>query len=249
MAAPASKLHPGRQTVRAATLSLCAMMLSGCQSLSSPGAYARVRIVDLSADTAAVDIYHGSNAVAYNLTFGTVTSYVPVTPGNSTLTVNNSGSRQVLSAFKGTFNAGTQYTMLVHGAFAGSQQTILTDTPQQSGPGTSSGASVRLIHQAAHAGPVDVYLVPDGQRLNATTPIASNLAPGAATGYLPLATGIVAVVMLPAGAPASASYAIHSGRQLRYSNGVARTIILVDAQPSASSDVQVITTTDTDTAP
>jgi hypothetical protein len=238
---PSSTSHLRTIALRTLACGLSLSVLTGCQSLTSEGSFSRIRIVDLAADTPAVDIYHGANAVAYNLSFGTVTSYIPVTPGSSTLTVDVAGSKQVLSLLKGSFSAGMNYTMLVNGPVASLQQVVLADQPQ---PAVAANPSVRLIHQAAQTGAVDVYLVPAGQRLSATTPLITNLAAGAATAYLPVPSGIFAVVLLPAGTPPTASAAIHSGRQLRYSSGLARTLILVDPSPSSSVGVQVITTTD-----
>jgi hypothetical protein len=216
------------------------LALVGCQSFTSASSYARVRVIDLASDVPAVDIYHGTNAVAYNLSFGTVTSYVPVLPGTYALTVDAAGAKQVLSTLKGTLTAGGQYTMLINGTAANLQQALLTDLQEQPGP------AIRFIHQAPLAGPVDVYVVPTGQRLSATTPIVTSLSDGVATTYLPVPLGNSAIVLLPAGTTPSAAAAIHSGKQTHYASRVARTLILIDGQPSSASSVQVITATDSD---
>jgi hypothetical protein len=241
-----SSLQLVRQGRRAALLGLCLAALTGCQSLSSTGSSARVRIIDVSSDVPPLDIYQGSNGVAYNLSFGTVTSYLPLTPGQSTLTVNTAGSRQVLATIDGVFAADAHYTVLVGGSITSSQQAILLDRGPAA-PSAKGGAnpSVRFIHQATHSGAVDVYFVPAGRRLSSVSPLISNLTAGTSTGYLAAPVCTCTVLMLPAGTPPStAATAVHSGAQASYVSGSARTMILLDAQPAASSSVQVITATD-----
>jgi len=232
--------------MRVMTLVLLLVLLTGCQSLSSTVSFARVRVIDISPDAPPIDIYQGNDAMAYNLSFGSVTSYVSMAPGSYTFTVDFAGSRQVLSSIKATFSANTQYTVLVSNPAASLRPSVLTDQGQQS---LSRPPSIRLIHQAEHTGAVDVYVVPAGQRLASVNLVVTNLVPGAATEYLAVPAGPSAVVMLPAGAiPSVARTAIHTGIQMNYVTGSARTLILLDRQQPASPDLQVITTIDADPA-
>jgi hypothetical protein len=227
---------------------LCLSVITGCQNFSSSSTSARVRVIDVSSDTPPVDVYQGNNAVAYNLSFGTVTSYVPVTPGTTGLTVTTAGTHQVLSAIEGSFNTATQYTLLVSNPIANLQQTVLIDRPQPAAPrSTSTAPSVRFIHQATQMGAVDIYLVPAGHRITAVNPIATNLLPGANTPYLPVPACTCTAVMLPAGTvPSAATSTAHAGTQITYANGSARTLILLDPQPTATSGPQVIAAIDTE---
>lgn len=232
--------------MRVAAVGLFAAMLAGCQSFSSASSFAHVRVIEVSPDTPAVDIYKGNNAVAYNLSFGTITSYVPITPGNYTMTVDSAGSRQVLSSVKGAFSAGMNYTVLVGNSAANLEQLILADQGQPLQP---AAPSIRLINQAALSGAVDVYLVPAGQRITSVSPVATNLAFGVHTGYLPVAAGKSTVIMLPAGTvPTGTAAAVHTGVQADYVSGSARTLILLDQQPATSPSLQVITAMDADPA-
>ncbi len=234
--------HPEGQATRLGLLGLC-LTATGCQSLSSTGASARVRVIDVSPDTPAVDIYQGNAAVAYNLGFGTVTSYLPLAPGSSTITVDVAGSRQVLSSIEGSFNADAHYTVLVSNPAANLQQMILTDHGVAAT--LKATPSIRFIHQASRTGAVDIYLVPAGQRLTSVTPAIANLAAGSNTGYVAVPSCSCTTVILPAGTPPSTAAAVvHNGAQGEYGSGSARTVVLVDAPPAAASGVQVITTTD-----
>jgi hypothetical protein len=223
-------------------LGLCLASLAGCQSLGGSSSLARLRVIDLSADAGAVDIYYqGNNAIAYNLSYGAVTSYVPIAPGGYTMTVDLAGSKQALSAVKGVFSAGGQYTVLIHSPAASMQQLILADQV----PLAASGPYLRFVHQAVRSGAVDVYCVPAGQRLASAIPVVTNLAPGTSTGYLAIPAGTCTAVMLPAGAtPSSSAIALHTGTQIDYASGSARSLILLDAQPSLTGGMQVIATVD-----
>ena len=218
------------------------VMLAGCQSLGTRSSLARMRVVNLSPDTGMVDIYQGNTAVAYNLSYGAVTSYVPLAPGTSTITVDLAGSKQVLASAPSNFVAGAQYTLLINDSVTNLQPNILADPV----PAASTNAPlVRFIHQAAAAGAVDIYIVPAGQRLTATRLVITNLAPGAATSYLPVPCGRCAAVMLPAGtAPSAATVAIHTGIQIDYSAGSVRSLILTDGRSPLSSGLQVIAAID-----
>ena len=244
-----TKLHLVQQPWRLEALGLCLAAVTGCQSLSNAGTLAHVRIIDVSPDTAATDIYQGNAAVAYNLTSGTVTSYLPVVPGASTLTIDAAGSRQVLSAIEGTFVADTHYTVLIGGYPANAQPMVLVDHGPLPVAKGQTAPTIRFIHQAMRTGAVDIYLVPAGQRLGSVTPLVTNLAIGSNTGYISVAVCNCTAVMLPAGtAPSTAAAAVHSGAQSSYLSGSARTVILLDAPSSASSRVQVVTATDAEPA-
>jgi len=237
--------HPAEQVLRLTFAALCLVLLSGCQSLSSTASSARVRIIDLSPDTLPMDVYQGNTAVAYNLSFGTVTSYVPVAPGALTFTLDSAGSRQVLSVAEGTFAAGTQYTVLVSNSITNLQQQILTDRGWNFTAKAPLPPSLRVVNQAPRTGAIDIYLLPAGKRLTSTSPIVTNLAPGANTVYLTTPTCACTTVILPAGTvPSAATVATHTGAQINYTTGSARTLILLDPQADPTSGPQVITTID-----
>jgi hypothetical protein len=228
----------GRLTVVAALLAA----LSGCQAVISNPSSTQVRVIDASPDAPGLDLYQGGNAMAFNLGFGTVTSYIPLTPGIYTVAANSAGTRQTLSSSKTTFAASTQYTVLI-GNIAGSlQQLVLTD---QSQPAPAGQISLRFIDQATRVGPVDIYLVPAGQKLTAAPPIVTGVAFGANTGYLSAPTGTYTLVMFPTGtAPASSAVPAYTGTQVAYSGGAARTLILIDQPLPNTPGLQVVTAED-----
>ena len=220
------------------------LTLTGCQAIGSSTPVAQVRIINASPDAPGLDIHQGSSALAYNLGFGTVTSYIQLAPGNYTINAATSGTKQVLSSSRATLAAASQYSVLIGNSAASLQQLTLTDQNQ---PAPSGQIALRFIDQATLISAVDIYLVPAGQKLTAVAPLATGIAFGVNTGYLDIPTGTYSVVMVPTGTgPISTTIATYSGPQVTYSAGCARTIILIDQQLVSTPGLQVITADDFD---
>ena len=233
-----------RQAARFASVAAIAGALTGCQGIVGNPSLSQVRVIDASPDAPGLDIYQGADALAYNLGFGTITSYIPIVPGTYTISANSAGTKQVLSTSKATFGISSQYTVLIGNSAASLQQLILKD---QSQPAPSGQIALRFIDQATRISAVDVYLVPAGQKLTAVTPVVTGLVFNINTGYLNIPTGTYTLVMVPTGTvPTSETVATYTGAQVTYSGGAARTIILIDQQLITTPGLQVITADDFD---
>lgn len=216
--------------------------LSGCQGIVSSQSGSQVRIIDASPDAPGMDIYQNTSAIAYNLGFGTVTSYVPVNPGTYTSSAKQAGTSQVLVSSKATYTTGSQYTILIGNVAASLQQLVLKD---QSLPAPSGQIGLRFIDQATRVAAQDIYLVPSGQKLTAVSPVYSNISFNVNTGYLNIPSGTYTLVMVPTGTvPASDTIATYTGAQVTYTGGSVTTIILIDQQIVTTPGLQVITATD-----
>jgi hypothetical protein len=159
----ANPFHLVRRIAGVACVGPLLALLTGCQAMVSGGApLAQVRVITASPDVPALDIYQGSTALTYNLGFGSITSYIPLSAGTYTLLANTAGTHQTLISSKATLAPSAQYTVLIGNVAASLQQITLVD---QSQPAPSGQVSLRLIDQATHTGAVDIYLVPAGQRL------------------------------------------------------------------------------------
>lgn len=236
--------HLVRQSALLAALAVALATLSGCGAIVSSTPEAHVRIINATPDAPRLDLYQDSNALAFNLDFGTVTSYIQVAPGAYNITANTAGTRQALSTAKTTFTTSGQYTVLIGNTAASLQQLTLADQGQPAPPGQTA---LRLINQATRAGAVDVYLVPAGQKVNAVTPLVTSIAFGTNTGYINVPIGTYSLAMLPAGTiPTSTTLATYAGPQVTYSAGAARTIILIDPPLIAAPGIRVITANDFD---
>lgn len=240
---PRMLLHVfARNAVSLAAAAACAIALSGCQGIVASQSGSQVRIIDASPDAPGLDIYQNNAALAYNLGFGTITSYVPIDPGTYTTTSTVAGTKQVLSSSKGTFVTATQYTVLIGNSAASLQQLTLKD---QSQPAPSGQISLRFIDQATRISPLDIYLVPAGKKLTDVTPVVTNINFNVNTGYLNIPTGTYTLVMVPTGTiPASDTIATYTGAQITYTGGSASTIILIDQQLVTTPGLQVIVAPD-----
>jgi hypothetical protein len=218
--------------------------LTGCQAIVSSAPEAHVRIINATPDAPRLDLYQDSNALAFNLDFGTVTSYIQLSPGAYNITANTAGTRQILSTAKATFTTAGQYTVLIGNTANSLQQLTLADQSQPAPPGQTA---LRFINQATRAGAVDVYLVPAGQKVNAVTPLVTGIAFAANTGYVNVPIGTYSIAILPAGTlPSSTTIAPYTGPQVTYAAGAARTIILIDSPIVATPGLRVITANDFD---
>ena len=236
--------HPVRLAAITASIGLGLGVLTGCQAIVTSTPQAHVRIIDASPDAPNLDIYEGSNALAYNLGSGTLTSYIAFTPGSYTIAAETAGTRQTLSSSKANFAGAAQYTVLIGNIAAGLKHLVLTDQSQAAPAGQ---ISLRFIHQATRISAVDIYLVPAGQKLTAVSPLLTGVAFESNTGYLNIPNGAYTLVMLPAGTiPTSTTAAAYTGTRIAYSAGAARTIILIDPQNVTAPGLQVITADDFD---
>jgi hypothetical protein len=238
---PAKSFHLAARLAAAITI---LVTLTGCQAIVSSAPEAHVRIINATPDAPRLDLYQDSNALAFNLDFGTVTSYIQLAPGAYNITANTAGTRQVLSAAKTTFTTSGQYTVLIGNTAASLQQLTLIDQSQPAPPGQTA---LRFISQATRAGAVDIYLIPAGQKINAVVPLVSGIAFGANTGYVNVPVGTYSLAMLPAGTlAAGTTIATYAGPQVTYSAGAARTIILIDPPLVTAPGIKVITANDFD---
>jgi hypothetical protein len=234
------------RTGRVIALALLAAALAGCQGIAGIQPVSQVRVIDVSPDAPALDIYPGAPqstpAVLYNVGFGTVSSYISVAAGVSTQAATIAGTQQQLATVRGNFLTGSQYTVLAGNISANLQMTVLKD---QSFPAPTGQVALRFLDQATRAVAVDIYLVPPGSSPARVAPIDTGLSYSSNTGYINVPSGAYSIVILPAGAaPASAASPLYTGSRMSYPSGSARTILLIDQQPATPSGLQVITADD-----
>jgi hypothetical protein len=207
-----------------ALVALCVAAMSGCQSMSMNAA--QLRVIDASPDAPNMDTYQNTTALAYNLDFGEMTSYVAMTPGTYTLAADRAGTRQALSLNTANLMPGRQYTAIVGNIAANLHQTLLLDQTTPAAPGQ---ISLRFVNEATRPGPVDVYLVPHSGRLMLHPPLATNLGFGASSGYLTAPAGTYAIHVVRAGTiPVASTLTLMTGAQIAYDSGAVRTVVLLD---------------------
>lgn len=238
------RLQLARATVRLAAVTAVLATLTGCQAMVGNPSAAQVRVVDASPDAPGIDLYQGSDGIAYNLGFGAITSYVATAPGTYTISAATAGTHQVLSFAKPTLASSGQYTVLISDTAGNLQQLTLKDQSQAAPAGQTS---LRFLDEATRSGPVDVYLVPTGHALVTVNPLLTSISFGANTGYQNIPSGTYSLVVLPAGVnPTSTAAASYTGAKVTYPSAAARTLIFIDQPLASMPGVQVITADDYD---
>ena len=221
-----------------AALSVLVITLPGCQSVTGNANVAELRIVDASPDAPGLDVYQGTNVLAYNLGLGTITSYVTTTPGTYGIIADAAGTKQQLVATQATLVNGGQYTVLIGNYVNSLHQVVLKD---QSTPAPSGQINVRFVDQSTRAGALDLYLVPSGSTLATIKPVMTNITFNVNSGYFNIPTGTYTLVALPTGTvPTATTISLYTGTSVTYSSGAARTFILVDQQLITTPGLQVV---------
>jgi hypothetical protein len=221
-----------------AALSGLLLTLPGCQSITGNANVSELRIVDASPDAPGLDVYQGTNILAYNLGLGTITSYVSTTPGTYGLIVDTAGTKQPLISTQATLLNGGQYTVLVGNYVNSIQEIVLKD---QSTPAPSGQINVRFVDESTRAGALDIYLVPSGSTLATIKPVMTNITFNVNSGYFNVPTGTYTLVALPTGTvPTATTTTLYTGASVAYSSGAARTFILVDQQLITTPGIQVV---------
>jgi len=228
-----------RTLLRLMACGVVSMVLSGCQGLSNT---AQLRVIDATPDAGAMDVYSADGAIAYNVGFGTTTSYIPVAAATHVLNMESAGTRTVLSSTKAALLGAKQYTMVVSNIAGAMQTTVLAD---QSTPAAAGQSAVRFLNEATSAGAYDLYLLRKGDRLGDALPVAKKAEFGTNTGYVNVPAGVYAVVALPAGTQLkNSAVATFIGASTAYSSGSVRTVVLVDVVSASGHGLRALVAND-----
>src|SRR5215212_633705 len=146
---------------------------------------ARVRLLNFSPDAGAIDLLEtGGDEWFGDVDLGEASDYRDIAPGTYSADVRGDDDRSLLTVSELPFEETRVYDVVVLGEIADDSlelQSLVTTVSPSCGEvlgleGESSDACIRLVHAAADAPPVDVYLN-DAQ-------IAENLEFGSATEYV-----------------------------------------------------------------
>ena len=224
-------------------LALVLAPLLGCQGVTGMANTSQVRIIDVSGYGAGLDIYQGSAVFAYNLGFGSVTSYVPIAPGTYSINADTAGTRSQMVTATGAFSPNSQFTALITDDSVAVRATILKD---QSTFSPAGQVNMRFLNQVVPASAVDVYLVPSGSTIVNVAPLLTGFPSGKNSGYLGVAPGVYTMIILPTGTvPTTAATTLYTGAAVTYISGAARTFVYA-SPPDASNTIQVVTANDFD---
>ena len=210
-----------------ALLSLGSLGLAGCGTMAVSTTEAQMRFVDTSADAPALDVYLNGMGQAYNLDFGSFSSYVPVDAGNAQLTANRASTTQALAAGKTALLTGHRYTAVVANRLGELQEHVYPDAA----PAPMAGAMTVRVLNEVEGGPLDLYLVANAGALATATPAVSNLGYAQSGGYIRVPAGTsYAVYAAPAGSsPLSPGVLKVNGASVGGASGAVRTLVLSEA--------------------
>ncbi len=170
---------------RGAAVCLLGVACSGCGSVGADSSLsvAQVRFVEVSAGAPEMDFHVNGAGAAYGVGFANFTSYLPVSPGATSISAHKAGAEQAIVSTQAQLTGGQQYTAVIsrhNGAF---QEHVFQDQDAPAAPGQ---IAVRVLDELATTLPVAVYLAPLDGDGNSGAPAVLNTGTSGASAYLPL---------------------------------------------------------------
>ena len=200
---------------------LAALGLAACGDDNDNDITARMRVVHLSPDAAAIDVFVGDTREFTNATFAVPTDYQDVAAGTQTLRFVATGDTVTLGSGDEELELSRNYTLLATGFADAVTPLLLSDTTDAPASGK---IRVRLVHASPSTGAVDVYVGDPTDDISTVTPTLTNVSFGDATNYITLDEGTYRIRLTAVGDTEAVL-----DEELTLSDGAVRTIIARDA--------------------
>lgn len=219
----------------AALLSLA--LSSGLTACERAAAYTQptvVRVIDASSAASAIKVNIDGAPFAANLAQGIFTNYGTFTAKSGALiTVGPVTGGVPLISANTSLLPGQRHSILItdNGHAPATYSVTLLD--DQRNAAATNHSAFRFINQGLKAGPVDIYMVPNGVTLANAVPVVTNLPAGSVTGYVNFTSQTVSMIVTAAGAT-TVKYASPA---IDLNGGEVRTVLLVDSQLATSPPV------------
>ncbi len=203
-------------------LSLVCLVTSSAFAQMTSG---RVRVLHASPDAPAVDVLVDGTKVIEWLPFRESTEYLSLPAGSHEIRVNVTGTTTTVLNATPNVEAGSDYTAIAVG-FAGGRQPALSlmllvdDNMLPQG----NQIKVRVVHAAASAPAVDVYVTTPFESLDGKQAVLSGVPFKAASGYLAVPPSLYQARVAVA---RTKTIAIDSHRLVTWA-GIIRTVVAVD---------------------
>jgi len=189
---------------------------------TAPTANAYVKVIHASPDAPNVDVLVDNVVVLTNVPYQAASSYLAVPAGTRNIKVNATGtSTSVINADVAVVG-GMYYTVMATGLVAAIQPLVLTDDYASPAAGN---VKVRLVHGAASAPTVDIYVTAPGADISGIAPTLTAVPFRGYSDYLEVPAGNYQVRVTLAG---TKTVAIDSGT-LAIAAGQIRTGVALDA--------------------
>jgi hypothetical protein len=183
---------------------------------------AYVQVVHASPDAPNVDVLVDNVVVLTNVPYEAASGYLAVPAGTRNLKVNATGTSTTVINADVDVMGGMYYTVMATGLVAAIQPLVLVDdyvTP------AAGNVKVRLVHAAASAPTVDIYVTAPGADISGLAPTLTNVPFRGYSDYLEVPAGSYQVRVTLAG---TKTVAIDTGT-LALTAGQIRTGIALDA--------------------
>ncbi len=168
-------------------------------------ATANVRVVHASPDAPNVDVLVDNVVVLTNVPYEAVSGYLAVPAGTRNFKVNATGTSTSVINADVAVTAGMNYTVMATGLVAAIEPLVLTDDLASPAAGN---VKVRLVHAAASAPTVDIYVTAPGADISMMSPTLSGVPFRGYSDYLEVPAGTYQVRITVAG---TKTVAIDSG--------------------------------------
>lgn len=195
-------------------------------SLSLAQTSGRIRVLHGSPDAPAVDILVNGTVVIEALPYREYTEYLPVPAGAQEIRVNVTGTTTTVLRANPTVMAGVDYTAIATG-FATPARTPALDLlllRDDNTLATDNRVKLRVVHAAASAPAVDVYLTTPFETIRDKQPGLANVPFGGVSPYLTVGVQLYQARVAVAG---TKTVAIDSHRLVTWNNMI-RTVVALD---------------------
>ncbi len=184
----------------------------------------RVRVLHASPDAPAVDVLVDGAKVIEALPYREYTEYLSLPGGRHEIRVNVSGTTTTVLTATPTVEAGRDYTAIAVG-FAGKQPALdLMLLADDNTLPVGNQIKLRVVHAAASAPAVDVYVTTPFEALDGKTAVLQGVPFKVASGYLSVPPSLYQARVAVAG---TKTIAIDSHRLSTWA-GIIRTVVAVD---------------------
>ena len=186
----------------------------------------RVRVLHASPDAPAVDVLVDGAKVLENLPYKEYSEYLALPAGSHEIRVNVTGTGTTVLQATPSIAAGADYTAIAVGFAAKAPALKLLLLQDNNALPTGGNIKLRVVHGAASAPAVDVYVTTPFETLDGKTPVLANVPFEVASGYLEVPASLYQARVAVAG---TKTVAIDSHRLVTWP-GIIRTVVAVDSK-------------------
>jgi hypothetical protein len=200
---------------------VAALGFAACGDDDDDDITARLRVVHLSPDAAAIDVFVGETREFSNVAFAVPTPYQDVPTGDQTIRFVATGDTTTIGSSSEELELSESYTVLATGFAESVTPLLLSDTTDAPAEGE---IRLRLVHASPSTGAIDVYVGDPTDDISTVTPTLSNVAFGDVSNYLTLDEGTYRIRLTAVGDTEAVI-----DEELTLSSGAVRTVIARDA--------------------